>query len=235
MADKETKIKQIMIEAIETTRPSEIAEKCRPIWNQPFFYKIDKANAITFSYAPTDKGARKNYGDLYNKYQSNNLTLTSNQIYDLLYNFEKENYWRKNYDRILTALNVDLTKIAHVDMSCFAYDKDKYRQFYVDNGIDKTYKYALSILDILGDELKFILVDGKDNEKMIKDYFIDDYNFVSETKISVNKSNRLSPLKVYRHKFRQTVLIYFGTFLYGATCVSEECISQIINFVKKSL
>ncbi len=118
-------------------------------------------------------------------------------------------------------------------MSCFAYDKDKDRQAYVANGIDSSYKFPLAVLSILSDNLEYILIDGKDNAKMIDEYFIKDYRLIAETKIVVNSSNRLSDLKVYQHISKKTKLIYFGTFLYGATCVSEKCIDEIISFLER--
>ena len=36
-------IKELMMKAIEEPRPKEVVPYCSPIWNQPFFYQIDKA------------------------------------------------------------------------------------------------------------------------------------------------------------------------------------------------
>lgn len=112
-------LKELMVKAIKEERPIEIRHLCREVWNQPFFFKIDKAKVITISYAPTDKGAATNYLSIYDKYKKDKSTLSPEQIYDLLNNFKKEIYWRKKYDRIFTSLGILEDEIAHIDMSCF--------------------------------------------------------------------------------------------------------------------
>lgn len=52
---------KLMIKAIEEKRDEKIVAACLDIWNQPFFYKIDKAKALTISYAPTDNELFKLY------------------------------------------------------------------------------------------------------------------------------------------------------------------------------
>ncbi|MDE5602082.1 MAG: hypothetical protein K2J16_06255, partial [Clostridia bacterium] len=63
------KIKELMMQAIEYPRPAQIEQFCLPIWNQPFFYKIDKAQALTISYNPTDNGAKTNYPEQVKRYK----------------------------------------------------------------------------------------------------------------------------------------------------------------------
>lgn len=225
-----SEIKDLMIKAIEEERPEDIDKVCLPIWNQPFFFKIDKAKAITISYSPTDKGARTNYKAELEKYKKDKSSMSSEAIYDLLYNFKKEVYWRKRFDTILEALGVPDENIAHLDMSSFPYANDLFRQWY--QNIDQTYKYVLDAIDILKEQLEFIIIDGKDNYKIVQKYF-SNYSLIAETTIPVNKRNRSSSLKIYRNQ--NTVLIYFGTFLYGQTCVSNDCINKIICYVKKEL
>lgn len=48
----------------------------------------------------------------------------------------------------------------------------------------------------------------------------------------MNKSNRQSTIQLYRHKSIATYLVYFGTALYGATCVSSQCVNSIIDFLQ---
>lgn len=222
-------IKEIMLKAIAEPRPNAIVPFCRPVWNQPFFFQLDCAKAITISYAPTDKGARTNYADIYNRYRENKESLSAEDIYNILYDFKKERYWRNKYDRIFASLGIACKEIAHMDMSSFPYDKDIYRKQFI--AIDNTYRYTLQTISLLSDQLQYILVDGKDNKKIIDDYFAKDYVWVKQTKLVVNNSNRKSDLIVYRHKTKNIKLIYFGTFLYGATCVSDRCIDELIRFV----
>ena len=99
-------LKTLLMRLIELERPEKIKEFCLPIWNQPFFFNIDKAKAITISYSPTDKGARVNYAETYEKYKQNNSILSTEDIFNILYNFKKERYWRKNFDVIFNSLNI---------------------------------------------------------------------------------------------------------------------------------
>lgn len=222
-------IKELMIKAIKEERPVEIQHVCRKIWNQPFFFKIDKAKCITISYAPTDKGATKNYANIYEKYKHNKNSVTVEQIFHILYHFKKEVYWRKNYDIIFSTLNVKDDEIAHLDMSCFPYDKDKYRiQF---SHLDITYQYPLNAINLIDNQLRYIFIDGKDNKEVITKFFLNDYVFLKSTKLQVNSSGRLSELTLYKHINKEILLIYFGTFLYGATCVSRKCVEEIASFI----
>lgn len=228
----QSEIKKLMINAIKEERPDAIKKVCREVWNQPFFFKIDKAKCLTLSYAPTDKGAATNYFNIYEKYKQNNDFLTAEQIYDLLYNFKKEVYWRSKFDRIFSQLGIDEKEIAHLDMSSFPYDKDIYRVQY--SYLDKTYKYPIAVIDLLNDQLEYILIDGKDNKEVINKFFVDDYTLYRSTKLEVNRSGRMSELSIYKHRERKTVLIYFGTFLYGATCVSLKCVDEIAAFIRSN-
>lgn len=146
-------IEKLMLDAIEEKRPNKILPLCREVWNQPFFYKIDKAKAITISYNPTDKGAKTNYLRELEEYK--NGTLKSNEILKILYNFKEEPHWRKNYNLIFEKLGVDCFEIAHMDMSCFPYDKDSYRKKCKD--FDHSYKYPLRALEL--QNYSFIIIN----------------------------------------------------------------------------
>ncbi len=220
----------LMIKAIKEERHPLIKADCREIWNQPFFYRIDKAKVITLSYAPTDKGAQKNYTSIYEKYKKDKNSLTAEEIYEILYNFQKEVYWRKWYDKIFTSLGIKEIEIAHLDMSSFPYDKDAYRKKH--SSLDKSYVYTLQAVDLLLNQLEYILIDGKDNKEMFNTYFSKDYYLIKKEMLRVNNSGRLSELSIYNHKEKDVKLIYFGTFLYGATCVSEKCVNEIVEHIK---
>lgn len=226
-------LKGLLMDLIRLERPQEIKSYCSPVWNQPFFFKIDKSKAITISYSPSDKGARVNYSHIYEKYKQDNNSLSAEDIFDLLYNFKKETYWRRNFDKIFSALGIGEAEISHLDMSPFPYAKDKYRKDFQSKGVDKNYELTLRVVDILMPQLKYILIDGKDNLEIINKYFLDDFELICQSQIQVNRA-RKTIIKKYRHKTNSVTLIYVGTFLYGATCPSQECIDQIIDFVKNT-
>lgn len=224
-------LKKLLMRLIELERPEEIKQFCLPIWNQPFFFNIDQSKAITISYAPTDKGARLNYLDTYEKYKQNNSYLSTEDIFNILYNFKKEHYWRKNFDRIFNALGIKENEISHIDMSPFPYIKDEFRKIFQSCNIDENYKITLKVVEILMSQLEYILIDGKDNYKIISEYFIKEFELISESEIQVNRARKTRILK-FKHKTNNVKLIYVGTFLYGATCPSNDCIDQIIKFIK---
>lgn len=224
-------LKNLLTSLIELERPEEIKKYCLPIWNQPFFFKIDKSKAITISYSPTDKGARVNYQSIYEKYKQDHNSLSTQDIFNLLYNFKKENYWRRNFDKIFSALGINESEISHIDMSPFPYEKDEYRRFFQSSKLDNNYEQTLKVVDILMTQLNYILIDGKDNFDIINKYFLNNFAFVCESEIQVNKSRKTRIIK-YKHKSSNVTLIYVGTFLYGATCPSNDCINQIIDFIK---
>lgn len=226
-------LKNLLINLIELERPDIIKDCCLPIWNQPFFFNIDKSKAITISYSPTDKGARVNYFDIYEKYKNDNSYLSSEDIFNLLYNFKKEKYWRNNFDKIFSSLGINENEISHLDMSSFPYKEDKFRKIFQTNGIDQNYKLTLKVLNLLIEQLDYILIDGKDNYEIINKYLINDFDFVSKSEIQINKA-RISEIFKYKHKTQKVILIYVKTFLYGATCPSSECINQIIEFIKQN-
>lgn len=224
-------LKKKLLELIKLERPAEIQEYCLPIWNQPFFFNIDKAKAITISYSPTDKGARVNYSDVYEKYKQDNSCLSSEDIFNLLYNFKKEKKWRNNFDKIFSSLGINDNEISHLDMSSFPYKEDKFRKKFQECGLDKNYELTLQVVNLLIKQLDYILIDGKDNFGIINKYFTNDFNFVCKADIQINKT-RTSEIYKYKHKIYNVALIYVKTFLYGATCPSNECINQIIEFIK---
>lgn len=225
-------IKDLMIQAIEEQRPNEILPYLLPIWNQPFFYKIDKAKALTISYNPTDKGARLNYPNLLKRYNSGE-NLTSEEIFNTLYTFEKENYWRKNYDLIFGTLGIDTNnEISHMDVSFFPYKTLQNCLEY--SYIDSTKKYLLKTIDLLGEQLKYIFVDGAKN-KGILNFLISDFNLYKKLKARKNKSPKKFDLLIYKHKSRNLFLIYYGCFLYGSTCPSKECVKNIARLIKESV
>ena len=149
-------LKDLLISLIEQERPETIKEFCYPIWNQPFFYNIDKSKVITVSYAPTDKGARVNYSDLYEKYKRDNNYLSGEDVFNILYTFKKEDYWRRNYDKIFSTMGIKENEISHLDMSPFPYKKDEFRKFFQSNNIDNNYVKTLSVINLLINQLKYI-------------------------------------------------------------------------------
>lgn len=225
------KIKQLMLEAIEYPRPEAIKPHLLPVWNQPFFYKIDQAQALTISYNPTDKGAKTNYPHLIEEYKNNGY-IEPNMIYDTLYNFKKEEYWRKNYDIIFNELGIDLSNIAHMDVSFFPYSTLDLCKTY--SFLDHSKKYLLDCIDLLKEQLKFILIDGKRNKEIL--YLLcNDYTLHCSTKLPVNSSNRTFELSIFKHKTHNTYLIYYGCFLYGATTPKKECVLDIARFIKDNI
>lgn len=225
------KIKQLMIDAIKYPRPEIIKPLLLPVWNQPFFYKIDQAQALTISYNPTDKGAKTNYPQMIEEYKKNG-TIEADRIYNTLYNFKKEEYWRRNYDIIFSELGIDVDNIAHMDVSFFPYSTldlcKKYSRF------DDSKKYLLKCIDILKDQLKFIFVDGKRNRDII--YLLcKDYKLYKSTELPVNGSKREYELLIFKHNTFDCYLIYYGCFLYGATTPKKECVLDIARYIKNAI
>lgn len=223
-------IKKLMMEAIEYPRPKQIENFCSPIWNQPFFYKIDMAQALTISYNPTDKGARTNYPAQVAKYQAQGH-LPTEEIYEILYNFKKENYWRKNYDIIFNTLGVDNQNVAHMDISFFPYSDFQYFLKNVD--VDDTREFLYKAIDLLSDQLKYILVDGAKNKKILQ-YLIGDYNLI---KVDSRPINGGAPheLRIYRHKTKDITLIYYACFLYGQTCPKKTEVKKLAEYIAKTI
>jgi hypothetical protein len=229
--DTYNKIHDLMIRAIEEKRPNEIEEFCLPIWNQPFFYKLDKARVLTISYSPTDRGAKTNYPSLVEEHKVN--PLSSEKIFEVLYDFIPEPHFRGNYNKIFSELNVNPSEIAHMDISSFPFNKDGTRQKL--RNIDKSYKYTLEAIDLLSDQLEYILIDGKDNKEIIEKHFSKDYILHNETSMAINKSNRPYKLSIYKHKIKNTTLIYYGCFLWGNTRPNKEYLQKIVEYIKKSV
>lgn len=225
------KIKDLMIQAIQEPRPYEILSHLLPVWNQPFFYKIDKAKVLTISYNPTDKGARDNYPNLINRYK-NGESISSEQIFETLYNFKKESYWRKFYDLIFGTLGFDINdEISHMDTSSFPYETF---QDYLDYSyLDNSKRYLIQTIDLLGDQLKFIFIDGARN-KNILNLLMSDFYLHKKLKARKNKSPKEFDLLIYKHKNKNQYLIYFGSFLYGNTCPSRDCVENIANLIKEN-
>lgn len=222
------KIKDLMYKAIEHKRPAQIENRCLEIWNQPFFYQIDKAKVLTISYNPTDKGARTNYPHWIVRYKKEGHIPTE-QIYDLLYNFKMENNWRKNYNLIFKSLGFSVEEISHMDVSFFPYKTlDDYKEC---EYLDDTKQYLLSCIDLLKDQLKIIFVDGKKNRDILW-HLKKDFSLYKSTKLPVNSSGVLYDLLIYKHNERNQYLIYYGCFLYGPTRPSSECVSKISDFIK---
>ena len=221
-------IEKLMIAAIEYHRPESIKQFCMSVWNQPFFYKIDKAKVLTLSYNPTDKGARTNYKyyvDQYIEYGK----LDTNTILDILYNYKKEVYWRKNYDIIFNYLGFQEDEISHMDVSFFPYKTlDSYKKFEL---LDDSYKFLLQTIKLLDGQLKIIFVDGAKNKDIIcKIMSTGDWRPIYETAIAINGNNKKYDLLIY--KCNSTYLIYYGCFLYGATCPSHNQIMEIARHIK---
>ncbi|MCH5159179.1 MAG: hypothetical protein J1F33_08300 [Clostridiales bacterium] len=215
-------IKDLMMQAIRYPRPVEISRACLPVWNQPFFYKIDKAKALTISYNPTDKGAKTNYPEQVAHYIKHGF-LPAEEIYEILYNFKKEYYWRKNYDLLFRALNIPEESIAHADVSIFPYiSLNTYFRF---AAYDDTVKFLLKTIDLLSDNLEYIFIDGAKNRNILS-LLKSDYIFACKDSLPIN-SGKPHDLLIYKHKVRKTKLIYYGCFLYGATCPSEEYVKSL--------
>lgn len=202
-----------------------------PVWNQPFFYKIDKAKVLTISYNPIDKGARDNYPNLINRYK-NCENISSEEIFETLYNFKKESYWRKFYDLIFGTLGFDINdEISHMDTSSFPYETF---QDYLDYSyLDNSKRYLIQTIDLLGDQLKYIFIDGARN-KNILNLLMSDFYLHKKLKARKNKSPKKFDLLIYKHKNKNQYLIYFGSFLYGNTCPSRDCVENIANLIKEN-
>lgn len=220
-------IKDLMLQAIDFPRPMQIQSCCLPIWNQPFFYHIDKARVLTISYNPTDKGARLNYPNLLAKYKCGE-TISANEIYDLLYNFKKETYWRDNYDLLFKQTGIESEFISHMDMSFFPYRTfNDYLNYKI---IDKSYEFLFKTIEMLGSQLKYILIDGSKNADILP-VFLSDYTIIDYTKIPIN-SGKSHPLQIYKHKTLPTYLIYYGCQIYGQTCPAKEYVIKLGEYIK---
>lgn len=226
-------LKELMLEAIRHERPQEIQKVCLEIWNQPFFYKIDKAQALTISYNPTDKGARENYKELLNRYKHGELSsqIDAPQIYDILYNFKIEPSWRKYYNLILETLGIKVENIAHMDSSIFPYKT--FSDYLTYKTKDNTSCYLLDAIELLGDRLKYILIDGEKNESVL-DYFMPDYTLIHQTQLPINKG-KSHDLRIYQSKHSNTKLIYYKCFLYGQTCPSNEYVEKMAEYILKHI
>lgn len=220
-------IKELMLEAIQYPRPENIRKVCSPVWNQPFFYKIDKARAITISYNPTDKGARTNYPKQVAQYISNGF-LPAEEIFDILYNFKKEYDWRKNYDIIFDILGIPSESIAHMDASFFPYKT--FNDFQANKKIDDTYKFLFKTIELLLNQLDYIFIDGAKN-KYILNYLIRNCKLIDSTVMSLNSGSKYA-LSIYKHNGSQTKIVYYGCSLFGRTFPSKHSIKEIANHIK---
>lgn len=224
-------LKELMLEAIRHERPQEIEKVCLEIWNQPFFYQIDKAQALTISYNPTDKGARENYKKTLDKYKRGELNSQTDapQIYDILYKFKIESQWRKYYNLILGKLGIKVENIAHMDASIFPYKT--FSDYLAYKSQDDTSRYLLDAIELLGDRLKYILIDGAKNESIL-DYFEPDYTLIHQTQLPINRGQP-HDLRIYQSKYFNTKLIYYKCFLYGQTCPSNEYVEKMAEYILK--
>lgn len=227
---KNKEIEQLMREAIEYDRPEIIKPVLLPIWNQPFFYKLDNAKVLTLSYNPTDKGAKTNYPYYVTEYKKNG-ELETDTILDILYNFKKEDYWRKYYDEIFGILGFNENEIAHMDVSFFPYKTlEDYKQY---EFLDDTYKYLLKTIALLDGQLKYIFVDGAKNRNIVGKIIRNEFDLINETALSVNKNNKKYVLSIYKHKVKDLYTIYYGCFLYGSTCPSKTQVDIIAQHIKQ--
>ena len=223
-------IENLMRSAIEYSRPETIKPFCMNVWNQPFFFKIDKAKVLTVSYNPTDDGANKSYKNYVEQYKKDGK-LDTNTILDILYNFKTEKTkWRNMYNIIFPHLGFNIDEIAHMDVSFFPYKDPKYYQ--INETIDDSNKFLLEAIKLLNDQLKIIFVDGKDNKSIIYKIMQDDeWHLIDKTAIAVNKKNKEYELSIYKRN--STYLIYYGCFLYGATYPSKEQAIKIADHIKE--
>lgn len=231
--DDYDRLMKLMRQAIEEQRPDCIKPYMLPVWNQPFFYKIDKARVLTLSYNPTDGGAKNNYPYDYYQYKKNGF-LPTDRILEILYTFKKESKWRKAYDNIFGYLGYREEEIAHMDVSFFPYSKLEY---YKDHEYcDKTYKYLLDVIRILDEQkqLDYIFIDGARNKDILYKIIGEDGLLISKTYLPVNNSGHRYELSMYLYNKRICV-IYFGCFLYGATCPSDDKVLDIAKYIKNEL
>lgn len=230
-------LKEILIEAINEKRTKDIKEHCSPIWNMPFFFDIGEAKVLTISYSPSDKGIVRGYNDIYNQYKSNPDSFSAQKIYDFLYGYQDPK-WRRNYNKIFTALGIIEKEIAHLDMSSFPYIDENYRLKYKKE--DNTYKYTLRTIKLLENQLNYILIDGKNNKAAMSEFFDSDFEFEDRTILTVNRKvykngkKNEAEILIYKHKIRNMFLVYSGAFLYGETRPSADFVDNIIGFIKKN-
>lgn len=228
MQTKQAKIKELMMQAIEYPRPQEIKHLMLPIWNQPFFYQIDKARMLTISYNPTDKGAKTNYKKLYREYAENGR-IDTEVIYETLYGFIEETYWRKNYNLIGEQLDIDKSFISHMDCSFFPYKTFNDYQEY--EYLDDTYNFILQTVEILGEQLKYIFIDGARNRRIVRKIG-KGFKMFYQTKMPINSSGKTYSLEIYKNE-KGCFLVYFGCFLYGTTCPAKEKVIEIAKVIKE--
>lgn len=223
-------IKGLLLDAIRYPRPERVDKVCLPVWNQSFFYKIDKARVLTISYNPTDKGARENYPEQVARYIKNG-NLDAEEIFDLLYDFKKEKYWRKSYDLLFDTLGIADENIAHMDVSFFPYRT--LNDYLSNKDIDDTYKFLLKAIELLSDNLQYILIDGAKNKNIV-DLFIKDYMLIDRALLPIN-SGAPHKLYIYKHKTLPTILIYYECFLYGFTCPKEYYVKKLAEYIKNTV
>ncbi len=182
---------------------------------------------MTISYNPTDKGARTNYPDLIERYIRDG-NITAEEIFDLLYNFKKENYWRKYFDLLFNTLGISNENIAHMDMSFYPYRT--FNDYLNHKNIDDTYKFLKQVVEMLSGQLEYIFIDGANNKDIV-DIFVKDYSIINKTSLPIN-SGKEHLLYIYKHHTRNTWLIYYACFLYGQTRPSEYYVKKLADHIK---
>ena len=222
-------IENLMRLAIEYPRPEAIKPYCSDVWNQPFFFKIDKAKVLTISYNPSDKGTKANYNGYIEQYKKEG-NLDTNTILNILYNYStKDNKWRDMHNILFAHLGFDDDVIAHMDVSSFPYKESKYYQ--ENRIIDNSDKFLLQTIELLKDQLKIIFVDGKNNKSFIyKIMQNDDWICVDKTAMAINSGNKKYDLLIFKHN--STYLIYYGCLLYGRNPPSKDQMGIIANHIK---
>ncbi len=228
MENKE--IEKLMREAIEYPRPAQLSDLWLPVWNQPFFFKIDKARMLTLSYNPTDKGASTNYPWYVEEYKKKGY-LETDKILDILYNYKKEIYWRKNFDLIGNVLGIKNVEIAHMDVSFFPYNS--FSAYKGNEYLDDTYKFLLKVIEILDDQLNYILVDGARNESIIYKIMKNNYKCIDQCFMPINGGKTKYELSIYKHNDKNLYVVYYGCFLYGTTCPAKEKVEAIAKPIKE--
>ena len=183
---------------------------------------------MTISYNPTDTGARRNYPDLLEEY-NNGKSLSATSIYEILYDFKKETYWRDNYDLLFEQVGIESDFIAHMDMSFFPYKS--FRDYLNNKSIDDSYKFLLKVIEMLGNQIEYIFVDGAKNFDIIA-LLKKDYVLIDSTVLPINKG-KPHKLLIYKHKALQTKLIYYGCFLYGQACPKRVYVEKLGKYIKE--
>ena len=161
-----------------------------------------------------------------------NKKLSSSEIFDILYSFKIEKDCRQVYEIIFKELGINENEIAHMDASIFPYKNDNF--FTEFRSIDSTYSYLLKTIDILSSQLKFILIDGKNN-KQIFDRLLTDFVILDNSEHQVNSKKKKFELIICKHKKHNLFLIYYAHFLGRSGCPEYKKMDELGKYINKYL